>query len=206
MKKKKLVFLVIVFLFLVPTVAFAAGATITAVLAPQIQIVSTGKNIDTSANPPIIYNERTYVPLRAVSEALGYEVKWDGANQRIDLIEPESNSGKISKKGIEVIEYIASPSVMVSIHDVVSASYSGEILYRITEELQNEMTATFQVLNKDNQVVGFETIIFREMKPGTYKHHFNVGYFRTKYDGKEGRSVDFEEKMLSDYSYRLILN
>lgn len=35
--------------------------------------------------PPVIYNGRTMVPLRAISEALYAEVSWDGANRRVDV-------------------------------------------------------------------------------------------------------------------------
>lgn len=39
----------------------------------------------TSATQPVIYNGRTYIPLRAVCEAIGYQVNWDGKTQVITL-------------------------------------------------------------------------------------------------------------------------
>ncbi len=38
---------------------------------------ANGKAVET-----FVYNGTTYVPLRAVSQSLGYNVNWDGANQR----------------------------------------------------------------------------------------------------------------------------
>jgi len=35
--------------------------------------------------PPIIYNNRTLVPARAIAEALYADVSWDGANRRVDI-------------------------------------------------------------------------------------------------------------------------
>ncbi|MFC4404953.1 stalk domain-containing protein [Gracilibacillus xinjiangensis] len=62
-----------------------------------MEIVNERENIDTSSNPPIIYNQRTYFPLRVVSEALGYEVGWDAKNYRVDLKE-EDQSVKLAKE------------------------------------------------------------------------------------------------------------
>ena len=39
----------------------------------------------TAENEPFIYEGRTYVPLRVVSEALGYDVEWDGANFTVSI-------------------------------------------------------------------------------------------------------------------------
>jgi hypothetical protein len=49
---------------------------------------------------PFIYNGRTYVPLRFISEALNKEIKWDGTNNRID-INDKSQSSEEWKKVIE---------------------------------------------------------------------------------------------------------
>ncbi len=35
--------------------------------------------------PPIVYRDRTYMPLRSATEAMGADVKWDGILKRIDI-------------------------------------------------------------------------------------------------------------------------
>ncbi len=46
----------------------------------NIKLKVHGVDVPVSAdNEPFIYQGRTYVPLRVVSEALGYDVEWDGA-------------------------------------------------------------------------------------------------------------------------------
>jgi len=50
----------------------------------EININIDGNSLVTD-DKPFIYNERTLLPLRAVSEALGGEVVWDGENKRIDI-------------------------------------------------------------------------------------------------------------------------
>ncbi|SER81582.1 Copper amine oxidase N-terminal domain-containing protein [Gracilibacillus ureilyticus] len=207
MKKIKYIIIFSLVLFIaVPSLVFAADKAIKATLASYVQIVNVRENIDTSSNPLIIYNQRTYVPLRVVSEALGYEVGWDAENYRVDLKE-EDQSVKLAKDGIEVIEYAATPNARVPIHDVVSVTYTdGEILYTITEPLKEKATATFQVINQNNKVIQTETIILEETEPGTYKHNFYTGYFRTSYDGTKGDSSYFQDKVLDEFSYRLKLN
>ncbi|MFC4404954.1 hypothetical protein [Gracilibacillus xinjiangensis] len=95
----------------------------------------------------------------------------------------------------------------MSIHDVVSVTYTdGEKLYTIAEPLNEEATAPFKMINQNNKVIQTETIIFKETEPGTYKHHFTTGYFRTSYDGTKGDSSYFHDKVLDEFSYRLKLN
>ncbi|WP_192930122.1 stalk domain-containing protein [Alkaliphilus pronyensis] len=38
--------------------------------------------------PPQIINSRTFIPVRFVSEALGMDVKWDGKNQSVYIVDP----------------------------------------------------------------------------------------------------------------------
>lgn len=47
-----------------------------------VKIVAGGRSIITDKEA-FIYNGSTYVPLRVVSEALGREVSWDGANYQV---------------------------------------------------------------------------------------------------------------------------
>jgi transcriptional regulator with XRE-family HTH domain len=50
-----------------------------AMAAPQV--ILDGRNL-TFDVPPTIENDRTLVPLRAIFEALGADVQWDGATQQ----------------------------------------------------------------------------------------------------------------------------
>jgi len=50
----------------------------------QKDYIANGKR-NTSEVSPIIYKNRTYVPLRLVSEQIGLKVEWDGKNKSITL-------------------------------------------------------------------------------------------------------------------------
>ena len=91
MKKRWIVLLATVMVF-----AFAAGAVagpavqdITASLANDIKITLNGDAwtpMDNgTAMAPIIYNGRTYLPVRAVGEAVGLPVDWDEATRTVIL-------------------------------------------------------------------------------------------------------------------------
>ena len=58
----------------------------------NIKIVVDGKELQTSREP-FIYEGTTYLPVRAVAEAVGKEVAWDGATQTVTL----SGSGAADK-------------------------------------------------------------------------------------------------------------
>lgn len=71
---KKLIFLLTSIAMLLGTTAFAKDIT--------VDINGYPVSFD---QPPIIQNDRTLVPMRAIFEALGCEVSWDGGEQRIDV-------------------------------------------------------------------------------------------------------------------------
>ncbi|MBU8906220.1 stalk domain-containing protein [Desertibacillus haloalkaliphilus] len=204
MRTKRMTIVFAMVFLLVPTIALGAGAQISALLAPHIQIISSGKNIDVSDNPAIMYNNSTYVPLRAISEAIGYNVRWDGERSRVELTEPDENN-VIEKDGIRINDYIAKPNVMKTF-DIISGQKNGEIVYTITEELDFKATVTFEVLNYDNKVMTYETIILQETEPGTYKQSFYSDYFRLPYDPEINNLGIYEEQMASDYTCQLRLN
>jgi len=83
MKKKWILMLAVVMLFAFTAGVVAAPAVqeITANLATDIKITLNGnawtpKDADGSTMAPIVYNGRTYLPVRAIGEALGVKVDW----------------------------------------------------------------------------------------------------------------------------------
>lgn len=92
MKKKWTVMLAVVMLF-----AFSAGVIagpavqqISANLATDIQFTVKGKawapkDADGSALYPIIYKDRTYLPVRAIGEVLGVKVDWNNDSRTVIL-------------------------------------------------------------------------------------------------------------------------
>ena len=80
---------------LVSGITYAADTTtLYNVIANGIKIVLDGKQINpTDANgnkvEPIIYNGTTYLPVRAVANALGKAVYWDGPNYTVYLGKPD---------------------------------------------------------------------------------------------------------------------
>lgn len=77
---------VLVLALVVPAGAALTGKTIQVLTGVDIYVDgvemkptdATGKPVET-----FVYNGTTYVPLRAVSQSLGKNVKWDGANRRV---------------------------------------------------------------------------------------------------------------------------
>lgn len=107
--------------------SFAAGAikTIQARIG-GITIVVDGKKIQpTDANgnavEPMIYNGTTYLPVRAVSSALGKEVYWDGQNWTVYL-------GKMDGK----LDY---PTVMLK--DMTSIAHKYYATNKLTDNYGN---------------------------------------------------------------------
>lgn len=60
---------------------------------------SRGKQIE-----PFIYNGTTYLPVRAVAEALGQKVEWDGSTKTVFIGTGVINTGEIEKKLTETVE------------------------------------------------------------------------------------------------------
>lgn len=92
MKKKWIVMLAVVMLFAFTAGVVAAPAVqqISASLASDIQFAVKGKawapkDADGSALYPIVYNDRTYLPVRAIGEALGVKVDWNNDTRTVIL-------------------------------------------------------------------------------------------------------------------------
>lgn len=91
--KKRLILIVATFMvlaFAAGTIAAPAVQDITATLAGDIKFFVNGEDwqpldVDGSEMAPIIYNGRTYLPARAIGEALGIKVDWVDATRTVVL-------------------------------------------------------------------------------------------------------------------------
>lgn len=75
--KKKLVLFLLALVLLIP---YSSQAT-----EEQITIRIDEKILDIEDNIPFIKSGTTFIPLRVISESLGYEVGWDSANQIVTM-------------------------------------------------------------------------------------------------------------------------
>jgi len=90
MNLRKLLLALLICIFIFVSGAFAASGTqqITALLNGNIKITLHGqlwtpRDVNGNALTPITYNGSTYLPVRAVAEAAGLNVDWDGATQTV---------------------------------------------------------------------------------------------------------------------------
>ncbi len=101
MKPKKIIAIGIVAGLLISTLIFQPLNTLA---QDYIRIYVDGKEVISEDAPAQIINDRTMLPVRAISEALGMEVKWDEVNRTVNIISPKV----ISEPNIierEVIDY-----------------------------------------------------------------------------------------------------
>ncbi|NLT96308.1 MAG: DUF4163 domain-containing protein [Clostridia bacterium] len=70
----------------------------------SIQVVMNSVNLvvdgQTIVSQNILYNDTTYVPVRAVAESLGKEVKWDAETNTVEIGDKEKDF--VEKNGIKI--------------------------------------------------------------------------------------------------------
>lgn len=100
------------------TTVFVASMLVTPVLAADpIRIFVDGNEV-TMDVPPIIVNDRTLVPVRAISEMVGCDVEWVGAERKVIVYTPTEHDPLI-------IMIIDDPAVTVNWYDYGSGDFGG---------------------------------------------------------------------------------
>jgi len=80
--KKRIITLGIIAITILTTIVLASNIEQLTAYIAQLRIFVDGEE-RSFENPIVTINDRTYVPLREVSEVLGMSVDWDGDNQKI---------------------------------------------------------------------------------------------------------------------------
>lgn len=128
--------------------------------------VSTGVSIyiddvklnptDAAGNPvePFIYNGTTYLPVRAISEALGKVVQWDGATQRVYIGKHSSDTpaaylasmDDFSSSGIWETDVLTKDNLGVNHTHSLKMTYTssiGRITYKLNGQFSRLTAAYF---------------------------------------------------------------
>jgi len=84
MRKKLTIcgFVIVIILITLITAVSASNAESLAAYVAQFRVFVNGEE-RTFENPIVTINDRTYIPLREISEVLGMDVEWDGENRKI---------------------------------------------------------------------------------------------------------------------------
>lgn len=110
-------------LLLLPSAVLAKGAD-------RIAVYVNGRELYTEEAAPVIRHDRTFLPLRAVTEELGYTVAWDGDKKEVTLTKGDASVVMtIGKKSYRLGDKTASMDVAPFIdkdRTFIPARYLGE--------------------------------------------------------------------------------
>jgi len=111
MKRSRIVALLLALVMVLGSVAAAVGSSKNVTIYPGIGITVNGEKVTpVDANgkevETFIYNDSTYLPVRYLSELLGWEVDWDGENRTVQLAtdQPVNIPGSVAKDGTYTAE------------------------------------------------------------------------------------------------------
>jgi len=123
--KKLLSILIVSTLLLVNTVSVWSATKLTSISAfldDEIKIAINGKNNllineDGSQMSPIIYNNRTYLPLRSLAKFIGIDIGWDENEHTVKVTTDNKNISGISGKGMpDISPEMNSPNYWIGLH------------------------------------------------------------------------------------------
>lgn len=188
MKKKGIVIFACV-LFLGAALSGAAGYAIgqnevIATVANHIKVTSEGREIDTGGDVPLVYNNKTYLPVRAVSESLGYEVEWMAESNTVNLSMPDSAYPIIALDGNEIIDALPSLNLMSN-----TAIQTVTVIVDQTEEFDHAPILVLEVL-KNGVVIDSQTKEL-EKSPGKY----SVDISSSQFSHQLGRDLTSDERL-----------
>ena len=169
--RKPIVAVALVGALAVGTAAATAYQTITASLRPDITVELNGtpqtmKDVNGNEVYAISYNGTTYLPIRAIGEAMGLTVNWDSATQTVDLVGSAAGSttgvyisGDRAKEiALNDAGYTESQVVMVGVElewDNGRLVYDVEFYVNKTEYDYEIDAAAGTIVEKDQDIENF---------------------------------------------------
>jgi len=134
-----------------------------------IKVIVDGKYVDMPDVPAFMFNGRTVVPLRFVSEALKAQVKWDGTTQTVTITSPEPGAPPSATLNIPPIPTDPSQGTAGTAWSVLWGETAGDTIGNV------QMNAVLAVLGQPDaaaQAAGVSGVIglrinLKNLGPGT---------------------------------------
>jgi hypothetical protein len=98
---KKFVFGFLTCFILMTGLVYAADPSFKAVSAP-FKIFLDGKLWTPNEAPAVVINNKTYLPLRALGEALGTKINWNDSKKQVEIGDPPSEEVTMNADGMEI--------------------------------------------------------------------------------------------------------
>lgn len=102
MKRKIIISMIVIVSFFATALVVSP---VNVVAKDYIRVYVNGKEVISNDAPAQIINDRTMLPVRAISEALGMEVKWDPVNRTVNLISPKVITDNTTVPKVEDFPY-----------------------------------------------------------------------------------------------------
>ena len=205
----KRIFYVLLVVLLIGAVSIAAvaasGAKDARITYRDIQITLDGEVItptDVSGNPtePFLMDDTTYLPVRAVAEALGLDVAWDEESSTIALTTPEKEpDAQEENQPVTPAETsLPEEETIAETSPVQSASYTWQ---NVTISANVPEGWSYEVISKEQQDQEDGLVLFSLVfSPDEYPDvHLELGYWANTI-GICGTGVTFEELIMPDGS------
>lgn len=182
---------------------FVLGVIMTSIFMSTVIGAPIRSKIDVVLNPfkifingekqeidSLIYKEKTYVPLREISEKYDKRVKWDGVNKTVNIYDKEISQGKNYDR---ISEYMKAESI---------AAYSPYY------ELLDFQISNYKEINRDGKVEA--TFFYKIIEKNYNKDPDTVAYIK---EAKEKKNINYQqmydeylEPRQSNYDLKVIID
>lgn len=130
MKGKRKIILALALMLVFSTVVFAARKVNITVTYDNVKVVVDGRQVQFGKDSkgkqiePFIYNGTTYLPLRAVAEAVGKQVQWDKNTKTAFLGDGTVNTGEVNTPLLEIMQPFSTAQTKVYAKNVNNKKFN----------------------------------------------------------------------------------